>query len=829
MPEFDQGLIDSLKLAKGKKMHFCFIPKGADGKLLVSRKKIPEKEIATARKEIGGGNPVRGKCFGPIANMVFQVAKEQSPTLTAAIKKVAKRDTGLTVVPEIQVAADAEAEAPETASETGSPVQAAEAAPEAAASPPAAPPPAQPWVSATPTQASGPQAAPDAKTDVTKRLTALTAPYKEAATQKSPDAARMQSLMATVKTHVAKREFEEAAKVLDELEPLVETYKQQKEDYKVRKGEVEAAITRIGGWGKNPDKYKTAIQEADKLQKTNVGAALAALDQAKSEAEAEAKSAEAEYQTVKKSVMSKADQLRDPKIWEHVKADLEALPKPEDADAQVQAGKGTEGKKIMEGLVAPYTQAVANVQEYKKVLAKETETNKKIADLEKLKHAANVASQIAVSKQKVTNALKLTEAPGRDYAGAIAALVGVDAACVTIKKMTEMYQKVLTIKTDTDKKIARLESNPQKNLITGEIADVKAKRTAALALAEPPKNDYMGAINALNAVDKKCAAAEVKILDEAVRGKDRGDMRDIMEETFKKRFGIKLKMKQKGESPTEEYMAIRRVYELMALVPETHATNNPSLKKVERIGGPEGTSYYESETDIFLGLGRKDSKKVVLQCTRPRSDGTALQSGLRNSAGVIDPPIEEDCKPRPGASMTQSYFDWTTLHEIGHAIDDKQGFMKKNADIGGWIDHGSSCAAAAQAIANHFNFKTKEALEYIRDMLEGKPGKRPGDKPAAPAGRADWNTVRAKVERYCDSIRVNKNPWDNLPDSIGDRVYHEAYDGNWVSYLRAKRSQAISGYQFRAPGECFSELYAAYNSGVLKDSHPMVKRFLRDL
>jgi len=76
---------------------------------------------------------------------------------------------------------------------------------------------------------------------------------------------------------------------------------------------------------------------------------------------------------------------------------------------------------------------------------------------------------------------------------------------------------------------------------------------------------------------------------------------------------------------------------------------------------------------------------------------------------------------------------------------------------------------------------------------------------------------------------VNKDPWDNLPASIGDRVYHEAYAKNWVSYLRAKRSQAISGYQFRAPGEWFSELYAAYQSGVLQDSHPMVKKFLRDL
>ena len=124
---------------------------------------------------------------------------------------------------------------------------------------------------------------------------------------------------------------------------------------------------------------------------------------------------------------------------------------------------------------------------------------------------ADVAAEIAVSKTKVTNALKLADPPGHDYAGASAALVGVDAACVTIQKMTEDYQKVLNLKADTDKKIARLESNPQKALIAAEIKTIKTQETAALALADPPGHDYMGATKALGAVDKSCAAAEVKI------------------------------------------------------------------------------------------------------------------------------------------------------------------------------------------------------------------------------------------------------------------------------------------------------------------------------
>jgi hypothetical protein len=56
---------------------------------------------------------------------------------------------------------------------------------------------------------------------VTKRLAALIGPHKEAVSQNGPAAAQMQSFMATAKKHVTQQEFEQAVKVLDDLEPLV--------------------------------------------------------------------------------------------------------------------------------------------------------------------------------------------------------------------------------------------------------------------------------------------------------------------------------------------------------------------------------------------------------------------------------------------------------------------------------------------------------------------------------------------------------------------------------------------------------------------------------
>jgi peptidoglycan hydrolase-like protein with peptidoglycan-binding domain len=107
----DAELAAALKQAKSKKMFFAFVGKGTDGKLILSRTKIPPKEIAAAKKETGGGMAVTGKCFGDgSSSLVFLTAKPAPATLAAAIKKVAHRDAGVTIAPDVQVASDADEE-----------------------------------------------------------------------------------------------------------------------------------------------------------------------------------------------------------------------------------------------------------------------------------------------------------------------------------------------------------------------------------------------------------------------------------------------------------------------------------------------------------------------------------------------------------------------------------------------------------------------------------------------------------------------------------------------------------------------------------------------
>jgi hypothetical protein len=99
----DAALAAALKLAKSKKMFFAFVPKGADGKLIVSKTKVPTKDIAGAKKESGGGTAITGTCSGALASMVFQVARAAPGSLALAIKRAAKRDAGLTINATVEV------------------------------------------------------------------------------------------------------------------------------------------------------------------------------------------------------------------------------------------------------------------------------------------------------------------------------------------------------------------------------------------------------------------------------------------------------------------------------------------------------------------------------------------------------------------------------------------------------------------------------------------------------------------------------------------------------------------------------------------------------
>jgi len=635
MPEKDDELAQALKQAKGKKMFFAFVPKGSDGKLIVSKAKIPPKRIADAKKEIGGGTAVTGKCFGPISSMVFQVAKEPPATLGTAIKKVAHRDAGLTIVPEVQLASDADVEE----------VQATDAA------------------------AAGAGAG---LAEFTTRLKALMPDIQRAQTAPAPPVAQQVKAWASEAGMLAaKHDLAQAHALLDKIEAAL-------------KGTAAGAATATA----------TPVLQSITISPAN------------------------------------------PTLTGGWQRQFRA------------AGAYSDGSTKDVTTAVRWSSSAATVVEI---------DQKGLASAQPVSGSAIITATDA--SKRVTASANVTVTP--DPMPTLAPEEQIKA---------DMY--------------ADLEAG------TPDVAALKA-------LAAKPEN--------------------TKILDQLVQSLDDKTPQKVFEAAIEARFGVQVHQyehKAAGEdadvtdlsgatavSPDLPDKSLKRVYELLSKVPASHAKDNPKLKEIVRFTADKGGGAY-GDGKVYLYCGRAD-KTQPYQLAKP--------SEL--------PTVDDDCKPKD--DKKPDYFDFATLHEVGHAVDDKNGFMAKNMSgdaYGGWKT--TNIEDLAKVAAKEFG--------YDEDYIKSKLSDEDPNPPAPPAGRTpkSWQAAQAKADTWCAGIRVGKGLWwdgaKSIALAIGDTVYQESYKGQWVSYNLAARKKGISGYQFRAPGEWFAELYAAYQSGKLKDSHPSI-------
>ena len=111
--------------------------------------------------------------------------------------------------------------------------------------------------------------------------------------------------------------------------------------------------------------------------------------------------------------------------------------------------------------------------------------------------------------------------------------------------------------------------------------------------------------------------------------------------------------------------------------------------------------------------------------------------------------------------------------------------------------------------------------KYVRDKIMNRPSARPN----TPRGSDDYKAFDA-FDRW-HALATADDVYRRQPDcdaiTIGARIYHEAYARHWVSYLAAARSKGLTGYQFRAPGEWFAELYAGWKTKKLGPKHPALE------
>ncbi len=388
-----------------------------------------------------------------------------------------------------------------------------------------------------------------------------------------------------------------------------------------------------------------------------------------------------------------------------------------------------------------------------------------------------------------------------------------------------------------------------------EVANALVKlREAADALKkaglrdQPYRGDFDKLTNALGAIaqsadpekDKEAqlkklkTTATEKTLDAKVAGLDPRDEKTgpLIAKQIEARFGVKLKLsegievgvdKKTGRSKYKDYKrdpkmeaaTLKELYQTMSKVPVFPASH---LKKIEvslraSTSRGEGGVYYE------------DDKKAAITCKRPK-DSLNYGDELADR-GFFPDGVDDNCKP--ANSKPVNYFNWATLHEVAHAVDAKNKFMDgkgSQPSYGGWTEYGNNVAPIAKVVAQHFGTglagKDLSGLEaYATALMRNQDPKA--------ANSPNEEAKRPAVKDWVDAVRVGQGLWWNGGESknraIGGIVYQEAYDfagGWWNSYSLAARKRGIHGYQFRAPGEWFAELYAAHYSEKLKPSHPFV-------
>jgi hypothetical protein len=305
-----------------------------------------------------------------------------------------------------------------------------------------------------------------------------------------------------------------------------------------------------------------------------------------------------------------------------------------------------------------------------------------------------------------------------------------------------------------------------------------------------------------------------KEIDKLIQALPDTTKHEVLKTLAKERYGIELK-DETGDTATKSAKAM---LDMMSLVPDD-IVGNPSLKKVERRTPNENGGWYEPDTKSVVMKGRPGQ--------RQQGFGAAI-------AAQLPADVEPDCQAKDAATPVD-YFDFATLHELGHSVDDNLQFMASRegkSEFGNWRTYGGNIDPIVDAVAAHYKYNsTPEQKKAISDLIQGNNFTWPTPPAGTPADQVTkWNDAQQAVINWHNLAKVSNKVWWKQADinkikiKVGaeELVFAEAYDRQWVSYDFAARKKGLTGYQFRAPGEWFAELYAGYRIGKLQSSHPAI-------
>jgi hypothetical protein len=264
-------------------------------------------------------------------------------------------------------------------------------------------------------------------------------------------------------------------------------------------------------------------------------------------------------------------------------------------------------------------------------------------------------------------------------------------------------------------------------------------------------------------------------------------------------------------------LSAKHVYAMLAKVPQ-HVLRNPSFKVLrhedpvageDKVGGE-----YKAESELVRTFGRPP-------------EGKDQQFGAKLLNRAKRPQLPADVEPacQPVSTDPLDVLDWSTLHEVGHSLDDANNFMGRfgdKDDYGGWVEYGAHVEPIAEAVAAEFGYDSVPAQKrYVLELIQGgKPLP-----PLPPAGQ-DWDAALQGVLRWhkaANTAEIWRDHAASMAMCVGERIYQQSYPDEWVSYKAAARKRGLTGYQFKSAGEWFAELYAGYRFGKLRPDHPSVR------
>ena len=289
------------------------------------------------------------------------------------------------------------------------------------------------------------------------------------------------------------------------------------------------------------------------------------------------------------------------------------------------------------------------------------------------------------------------------------------------------------------------------------------------------------------------------------------------------RFGIKIEV---GEDFNAK--SLPRIGKMLARVPEWQSKQSKKTPDGSPAEKSLKTLSYQTEP-LAKGNYYSGNRKMI-----------ALQD-MTEKGGSND---EHTLVADSGQVIKTSYFDFTTLHEIGHAVDDRIKFMNSRMEKDGF---GKWKKETFDSVLNSFlpNLVTdctggtkKAQADDLKAMLTDLIKTGDCAKPANATAKlgslfAEWDQIQnhAVVAICRQGIYTKAKPWNKgkaHADSVvlNGRVYQEAYDNDWFSYAHADRATTgVTKYQWRAPGEWFAEIYALFYLNKLSGSHPMSNWF----